>query len=154
MISDLIGNLRKYFWSLFGVLGVVLLWSGIWDGLGGLPFISNPLVSLGMGLVMLVSSGLLTKEFDPLHGAEEKQVSILHRMSQHPLKHQMNIKYYDKIQKKHLHVSAKNLHRVEKDAFLVLKEKNGELFIPLHRITTMYHRDREIKTLDHLKQVA
>ncbi|HLC91406.1 MAG TPA: hypothetical protein VJI15_06595 [Candidatus Nanoarchaeia archaeon] len=150
-MMDLQRIFTKYFWSLFGVVGVVLFWAGIWDGLGSLPYISNYWVSLIVGIAMLGSSGLFVKQF----GAEDtgnKQLLLLHHVSKHPFKHQFNINYYDKIQRKHLQVNASNLAKIEHDSFLVMRDKHGETFIPIHRVKSVFHKNKEIHSVQHLKQ--
>ena len=141
----------KYFWSLFGVVGVVLFWAGIWDGLGSLPYISNYLVSLAVGLVMLGSSGLFVKQFGSEEGTTQ-QLLLLYHISKHPFKHQFRIRYYDKILRKHVHLNASKLAKIEHDSFLVMRDKQGETFIPLKRVKNIFHKNKEIDSIQHLKQ--
>ena len=63
-------TIKHYFWAIFGVIGIVLFWAGLWDGVGYLWYLSHPLVSLAAGIIILASSGLLLKEFDPLKEEE------------------------------------------------------------------------------------
>ena len=59
-------KLSRYFWAVLGVIGIVMFWAGTWDGLGSLPYLQNPLISFFVGLLILLVSGLIFKEFDPL----------------------------------------------------------------------------------------
>ena len=43
-------KIKQYFWFMFGIIGVVLFWAGVWEGIGGLPYLENPLISLIAGL--------------------------------------------------------------------------------------------------------
>jgi len=143
----------KYFWSFFGVIGIVLLWAGIWDGIGSLPFISNPLISLIVGICMLSFSGLLVKEFNPLNSSEGQKLAMFNHITRHPLKHEFHAQYYDNVQKKHLTVHGHHLQGVEKDTYLVLHENNKEVFVPIRRIKKIYHKNRELTTVKHVKDV-
>lgn len=136
-------NIRGYFWGLFGVLGIVLFWAGIWDGIGGLPYISTPWISLAVGLALLSFSGLILKEFNPLSGMEKSANTVLHKVHRHPRKHEFHIKYFDKIKKEYILIKGDKLRGIEKETFLVLKEENGrEIFIPMHRITEVLHQGK------------
>lgn len=133
-------TLRHYFWSIFSVLGIVLLWAGIWEGLGSLPFLESPLISLIVGLVILGSSGLIFKEFDPLEETEESLLNALYQVDRHPEKDQFEITYHDKLRHKHIKVNAKNMKHIEKSAFVVMKsDEKKEEFIPVHRVRTIHH---------------
>ena len=66
-------DIKKYFWYLFGIMGVVFFWSGTWDGLGNLGPLVNPLVSLVVGVVLLSLSGIIFKDANvSLKGIREK----------------------------------------------------------------------------------
>ncbi|HLD72214.1 MAG TPA: hypothetical protein VJA23_01375 [Candidatus Nanoarchaeia archaeon] len=136
-------KLKKYFWSLFGVLGIVFFWAGIWDGVGGLPYISIPWVSLLVGLAIILFSGLIFKQIDPFGGEEITKISdALHQVHLHPLKQEFTIHYYDKIKKKNILVSAEKLDRIEKETFLVLKQADREFFIPFNRVKEIWHQGK------------
>lgn len=139
-------EIKRYFWSTFGVIGIVLFWAGVWDGIGSLPYLENPLISLIVGL--LIFSGLIFKEFDP-HGKNEKGIiATVHHVHKHPNKHLFSFKYFDKIKNKHTIISAENLERIEKDLFLVFRQAGNEVFIPLHRIKDTLHKGKSW-SLDH-----
>ena len=134
-------KLSRYFWAILGVLGIVLFWAGTWDGIGSLPYISNPLISLIVGLSILILSGLIFKEFDPLGKKDSGKVLAMHKVHHHPMKHQFHIKYFDKIKKSHVLINATKLKKIEKEAFLVFKHEGQEFFLPMHRIKEILHKN-------------
>ncbi|MBI4983371.1 DUF504 domain-containing protein [Candidatus Woesearchaeota archaeon] len=135
-------RLKHYWWALVGVLGIVLFWAGIWDGIGGLPYLSNPFISLIVGVIVLAASGLILKEFDP-SGEEEKKIhQVLHTISNHPQKHEFHIKYHDHLSKKGVIHHARYLKDIEK-GFLIFVEKEGkEIFVPIHRVAEVLHKGK------------
>lgn len=138
-----LNKLKKYFWSLFGVLGIVFFWAGIWDGVGGLPYISIPWISLLLGLAIILFSGLIFKQVDPFGQEEESKIAAaLHQVHAHPLKQEFTIHYYDKIKKKNVQISAEKLDKIEKETFLVLKQPDREVFIPFHRVKEIWHQGK------------
>ena len=134
-------QLKKYFWSLFSIIGVVLFWIGVWEGIGGLPYISNPFISLGVGLLMFTLSGVIFKEFNPLQSVEKSAQAVLQTLSVHPQKHEFHIKYKDKIKNKEFKFKADKFKKLEKD-FLVFLENGKEIFIPVHRVTEVLHKNK------------
>lgn len=126
-----------------------MFWAGVWDGLGTLPYLGNPLISLGVGLFILIVSGLIFKELNPFGKGGKKMIIAVHKVHNHPKKHQFHLKYFDKIKKKHLLISARKLKNIEKDSYLILKEAGKELFIPVHRVKEILHHG---KTWDHNKK--
>ena len=91
MISFSKEALRHYLFAVIGVIGIVLFWAGLWDGIGSLWLLKNPLVSLAAGLVILASSGLLLKEFDPLKEEEQKIHAEMLKIHHHPQKQEFHI---------------------------------------------------------------
>ncbi|MEW5897006.1 MAG: RNA repair domain-containing protein [Nanoarchaeota archaeon] len=131
---------KLYFWYFLGVMGIVFFWAGIWDGLGGLPYLSTPWISLLIGLLMLLVSKTISK------GVVAKKVKqelgpVLSKIHHHPQKHEFNIKYNDKLKNKGMAIKAGKIKRIEKE-FLVLIDQGRELFIPFHRITEIRHKDK------------
>ena len=53
---------HKMFRAIVAGVGIILFWRGIWHLADVTPIISNPLVSITLGLILLVVSGLLMKE--------------------------------------------------------------------------------------------
>jgi len=135
-------KMSRYFWAILGVLGVVLFWAGTWDGLGSLPYLQNPLISLVVGLLILVLSGLIFKEFDPLGKKDSGKILTAHKIHRHPEKHLFNVKYFDKIKKTHLLISAAKLKHIEKETFLVFKHEGKEFFLPIHRVKEILHQNK------------
>ena len=135
-------KLKHYFWSLFGVLGIVLFWAGIWDGIGTLPYLENPWISLLFGLTILLSSSVIFSEFDPFKSSRHVN-SVMHKIHRHPRKHEFLIKYFDKFKNKHLEISAKHLKDIEKNSFLILTKAGEEIFIPVHRIKEVLHQGKK-----------
>ncbi len=132
---------RQYFWYIFGIMGVVFFWVGIWDGLGSLPYLQHPLISLAIGIVMLTASGFIFRGVSPLWGKGNKAEAVLHRVHSHPLRHEFHIKYYDKLNKKHLLLQAEHIKKIEK-GFLILLEKGKERFVPTHRVTEILRKGK------------
>ena len=133
-------TIKHYFWAILGVIGVVLFWAGLWDGVGYLWYLSNPLVSLVAGLIILAASGLLLKEFDPLQEEEKKIKDVLYKVHKHPKKHEFHIKFYDKLKKKDTLFEAKHIKAIEKNFLVFVKEEGKEIFVPLHRVTEVIQK--------------
>lgn len=136
-------QLRRYFWSVFGVIGVVMLWAGIWEGLGGLPYLELPLVSLLVGIVMLSFSGFFNQQFSPLQEVEKSINKVLLVIHRHPRKHEFHVQYQDHLKKKSILLRLDKLSGIERGSFIVLSSKHeGETFIPIHRIKEVLHKGK------------
>ncbi|MFH1668569.1 MAG: RNA repair domain-containing protein [Candidatus Woesearchaeota archaeon] len=131
---------KHFLWSLFGAVGVILFWKGIWEGVGSLPLVENGWVSLFVGLAILTFSGMIFREFDPLGGLEKGALKILHSVHNHPQKHEFTIHYYDKVKKKNVEVKANYLKHIEKNN-LSIHTKDKEIFIPIHRVSAISRND-------------
>ncbi|MDO8656622.1 MAG: hypothetical protein Q7K45_05265 [Nanoarchaeota archaeon] len=139
-------DIQRYFWYFFGVLGVVFFWTGVWDGVGNLGYLENPLVSLFIGTAMLLIGGIIRKT-DNVNQQELIAHNVLREVHHHPLKHEFHVKYFDKMRKKEVLIGGEQLHRLEK-GFMVLLEKGGkELFVPIHRVTEVLHQGKSYKKL-------
>ncbi len=134
-------DLKTYFWYVFGILGVVLFWIGVWDGVGGLPYLTNPWISMAIGLVMFAFSKKLFKEGGLLAGEKKPVEEILHQVRLHPQKQEFHIKYLDHFKKKHLFLHGKKLHRLEK-GFAVFIDEGKELFVPMHRVVEVLQKGK------------
>ncbi len=139
-------DMKRYGWFLFGVMGVVFFWAGVWDGVGYLPYIASPWLSILIGAIMLASSKKLFGEADPAKAAERKAQQVLHQVHRHPLRHEFHVKYHDKIRQQDMLLSAAKIHRLEK-GFLVMLESGRELFVPVHRIREVLHKGKVIHKL-------
>ncbi len=139
-------DMQRYFWYFFGVLGVVLFWAGVWDGVGNIAFLKNPLLSLIIGLILLFIGGIIRKT-DNADQQELLAHNVLKEVHHHPQKQEFHVKYFDKMNKKEVLIGGEQLHRLEK-GFLVLLEKGGkELFVPIHRVTEVLHNGKTYKKL-------
>lgn len=135
-------DLKKYFWYVFGIIGVVFFWAGVWDGLGYIhPVIANPWLSFALGVLMLGLSGVIFKEANPLWEPEKPVKSEAKKVHRHPQKHEFHFKYEDRVKNKELLVHAQKLKRIEKD-FLVFLDKGKEVFVPFHRVTEILHKGK------------
>ncbi len=130
---------KNYFWYVFGIMGIVFFWTGVWDGLGNLGPLKNPLISLLVGLAMLTLSGFIFKESEPFGEGEKTIESILRQVHRHPQKEEFHIKYLDKVKCSHLLFSARNLKNIEKEFLVFLDEEGKEVFIPFHRVMEVLH---------------
>ncbi len=139
-------ELVKYFWYLFGVMGVVFFWVGLWDGLGNLGPLKNPWISLALGVAMLIVSKLIFKETDPAQLHQQEAKKALQEVHTHPQRHEFQIKYPDKIKQKHVFHPVQNLHKIEK-GFLVFLQEGREIFVPIHRIAEIHRQGQLYKTL-------
>lgn len=135
---------QRYFWALFGVLGVVFFWAGVWDGIGSLPYLKYPWVSFLIGIAILSFSGLVLKEFNPLEGTEQRMSGLLHQVKSHPQKHHFHVKYYDQVRRGHITFRGDKVKRIEK-SFVILHSPRREVFIPLHRVKKILHKGKPWK---------
>lgn len=134
-------DLKKYFWYLFGVMGVVFFWTGTWDGLGNIGWLHNPLISFIVGAILLSLSGVIFKEANPLWEAEKVVKSEAKKVHRHPQKGEFHFKYQDNVKKKELLIHAGKLNRIEKE-FLVFFDEGKEVFVPLHRVTEILRKGK------------
>lgn len=135
-------EIKKYFWYLFGMMGVVFFWAGVWDGLGNIhPLIANPLLSLTLGIILLILSGVIFKGANPLWEVEMPVMSEAKRVHSHPQKNEFHFKYKDHMKNKEVLIHAQKLRQVEKE-FLIFLNKGKEVFIPLHRVTEILHKGK------------
>ena len=132
---------KRYFWYIFGILGTLFFWAGMWDGLGSLGFLKNPFISMAIGLTLLSLSGVIFKDANPLWEVEKPVKAEAKKVHHHPLKHEFHFKYEDHLKKKELTIHAGKLKRVEKE-FLVFLDKGKEVFVPLHRVTEILHKGK------------
>ena len=132
---------KRYFWYIFGILGTLFFWAGMWDGLGSIGFLKNPFISMAIGLTLLSLSGVIFKDANPLWEVEKPVKAEAKKVHHHPLKHEFHFKYEDHLKKKELTIHAGKLKRVEKE-FLVFLDKGKEVFVPLHRVTEILHKGK------------
>ncbi|MDP3990243.1 MAG: RNA repair domain-containing protein [archaeon] len=127
-------ELKRAFWFLFGVLGVVFFWTGVWDGIGNLWYLENPLVSLLVGIFLLGISKFILRGADPFWGGEEnKVIRAVQKVKRHKKNHEFDIKFKDKTKHRTQSIKASKLKDIEK-GFMVLVEEGKEMFIPVHKV--------------------
>ena len=136
-----LATIKKYFWSIFGIMGVVFFWVGLWDGVGSLPYIEIWWVSMLTGLAMIAFSGLFLKGNNLFGGKSSPLHNLLHDIQDHPEKHLFEIRFRDKIKNRELALSGQHLKGFEK-GFVVYISNGMEKFIPLHRITEVKHKGK------------
>ena len=135
---------KHFLASVYSAAALIFVWKGLWEGLYELPYVGDPFVALFVGFTMLLFSGLIFKEFDPLGGVEKAVTSILEKVIKHPDKRKFEVRYHDKVQKKDVSIPAQAIHRIEKGALVVADPvKKTELFIPLHRITEVRYEGKQ-----------
>lgn len=134
---------KRYFWYALGVLGVLLFWAGFWDGVASLPYLENPFLSLAVGILLLSLSKKIFKEADFFSSSREEIMipATVKKVLSHPQKNEFQFKYNDTLKNKEQIMHARNLKRVEK-GFLVFLDKGREVFIPLHRISSVTHKGK------------
>lgn len=132
---------KHFLWALFYGTAIVLFWKGIWEGVGGLPYLENAWVSLFIALAMLTLSGLIFRELDPLGSLEKQIMKNMHYVHEHPKKGEFHFKYRDMAQKKDLIIKAEKLKQIEKGV-LVFHDRGQEIFIPVHRIKEIWHKGK------------
>ncbi len=49
---------HKILFTIIGVVGVILIWRGVWEIVDGVAIINNPYLSFVVGLVLVVASGI------------------------------------------------------------------------------------------------
>ena len=134
-------DIKKYFWYLFGIIGVVYFWAGVWDGVGSIGPLQNPLYSFIAGVVLLSLSRVILKDANPLWGLEKPVKLEAKKVHRHPQKQEFHFKYEDHMKNKELLFHAQKLKRIEKE-FLVFLDHGKEVFIPLHRVTQIMHKGK------------
>ncbi|MBI2582545.1 hypothetical protein HYV87_05470 [Candidatus Woesearchaeota archaeon] len=134
-------DLKKYFWYVFGIMGVVYFWAGVWDGLGNIGPLQKPWFSFIIGILLLALSRVILKDANPLWELEKPVKTQAKKVHGHPQKHEFHFKYKDHVKDKELLLHAQKLQRIEKE-FLVFLDKGKEVFVPLHRVTEIMHKEK------------
>jgi len=134
-------EIKKYLIYIFGITGVVFFWAGIWDGLGNLSSLANPVISFIVGIILMTIGGIIFKESSPFWTKGDKREGLLKKIRRHPQKHEFEVKYHDRFLGKELLFAGKHLKDVEK-GFVVLINQSEEIFVPLERITEIKHKGK------------
>lgn len=136
-------QLKHYFWSIFGITGIVFFWAGLWDGVGYLSILKNPLISFLIGITIISISGSLYTWYDHLASNENAIHNALKIVHHHPNKQEFYLKYYDKTNNKHIKIGVGLIKRIEKDilvlSYPLLKK---EVFIPIHRVKEIFYKGK------------
>ncbi len=136
---------RHFLWSLYAAVAVIFAWKGLWDIVYLFPYIPEvgiPFVALFVGSVMLVLSGVIFKEFDPLGGLSKAADKMAHQVYNHPERENFQVKYHDKSLNKDLLLPASRIQKIERGAFILKHNKDQEIFVPLHRITEILYKGK------------
>ncbi|MEK6863184.1 MAG: RNA repair domain-containing protein [Nanoarchaeota archaeon] len=145
---------KHFLSSLYIAVAIILTWKGLWTGIYEVPFIGSlqckilgpycgSFVFLFIGFAMLMFSGAIFKEFDPLGGIQKAVNKTLHSIYTHQDKKNFQFKYYDKSQKKNVAIPAAWVKKIEKDALIVvLPHQKKEIFIPIHRVTEVLYKGK------------
>jgi len=134
-------DIKKYLIYLFGIMGVVFFWAGVWDGLGNLSYLSNPLISFIVGIILMTTGGVIFRGSTSFWSRGDKREGLLKKIRHHPKKHEFEVKYHDRSLGKELSFLGKHLDDVEK-GFVVLLRNSEEIFVPLERITEIKHQGK------------
>lgn len=134
---------KRFMQAMFIGTAIILYWRGVWEGVGELPLLENPWVSLFVGAFLLTITGVLfSEQFDPFGGIEAGILKTLHHIHNHPKKEEFQLKYYDGVSKKEKIVEAQKIKHIEKN-IIAFHEKDREVFIPIHRLRSI-HRNNQI----------
>ena len=134
---------KHFLSSLYSAAAIIFVWKGLWEGLYDVPYIGDAFVALFVGFTMLLFSGLIFKEFDPLGGIQKAVNKTLHSINTHHDKKNFQFKYYDKEQKKYMVIPATWVKKIEKGALVAVRpHQKQETFIPVHRVTEVLYKGK------------
>jgi len=126
---------KHFLLTLSYLTGVILLWRGIWEGIGQLPLMENPWVSLFIGLLILTLTGWIYTEFDFFSQRAKQMLNVLtHALHDTKRGVEHTISYFDELTGKHQVVHAKDVRKVEQH-HIIVEHEGRERFIPLQRIS-------------------
>ena len=130
---------KHFLWSLFGAIGLILFWRGVWELPADLPFNDLPWISLFIGLLILTISGLVFREFDPLGGLEKTLGNTFRHIYNAQDKGSYVIIYHHPGLKKDVHINGAALRSVEQNYLIFEDAKKKEFFVPFDHITEINH---------------
>jgi len=115
--------------------GIILFWRGVWQIADEIPILSNNYVSLFVGMVILLFSGVIFEEFSAKENVYIATKFIRSLLRKHPKKkhHNFTVLFHDKLHKKVRKFNLHEIANIEKD-MIIIKFKNREFFVPGHRI--------------------
>lgn len=134
---------KHFLSSLYSAAAIIFVWKGLWEGLYEIPYLGDAFVALFVGFTMLVFSGLIFKNFDPLGGLEQAVTKKLELVIASSDKKNFEIKYQDNLLKKEMSIPAKYVHKIEEAGMIIIDPvKKVESFIPLHRVTEILYNNQ------------
>lgn len=133
---------RHFLWSLFGAVGLILFWRGVWELPAELPFNDLPWISLFIGLCILTLTGLVFREFDPLGGLEKSLSRTFRHINNSHDKENYLLIYHHPELKKNVEINGSRLRAVEKEYLVFEDAKKKEFFIPFDHITEILHKGK------------
>lgn len=136
---------KHFLASLYAAAIMIFLWKGLWDMLYLIPILGEMkgagFVFLFLGFAILIFSGMIFSEFDPLNTLQKATTRTLQKIQKHPEKRLFLIKYLDKEKKKEMQIAGTDIHKVERGTLIVRHPtEKKELFIPLHRVTEVLYK--------------
>ncbi|MBS3112852.1 DUF504 domain-containing protein [Candidatus Woesearchaeota archaeon] len=136
---------KHYVQALIVLTGAIFFWRGIWDVGYLIPYLENPFVSMFIGLTILTLSGAIFTEFDPFSSKMHHTLELLNNLLSY--KHLKNkkytINYFDEYKKQMISIPHHNISKLEHQT-LVIRKKDKEEFIPVHRIREIREGDKII----------
>ena len=132
---------KHFLWSLLIATGIILSWESLLSLIAKVPYVNDPRVGFFIGFAILTFTGVIFKQFDPLGGLEKSVEKVVKQISQHPQRKEYTFFYKDKNSKKEISFSASMIAEIEGKT-LIVKNKRGEIFVPLHRISKIHHGDK------------
>jgi len=135
---------KNYIAALTVVIGIILFWRGVWEAAYTIPILSNPFVSLFIGLLIITLTGVIFQEFDPFRASTTKTMEILNEIvSRKHKKERYEVIYFDELANKRISIPHKNIKKIEHN-FIVVEEDGREIFIPVHRVHRILENGRTI----------
>ena len=135
-------NVKTYFWFFFYVIGGIFFWIGVWDGIGNLGYLVNPVISLLVGSGMLVIAKFLFKGTGSFFGIKGEIHPVFYKVHHHEQKHKFHFKYHDKKQDKKILVPAATLKRIEENFLVFVDKTKKEVFVPVHRVKEILYEGK------------
>lgn len=127
---------KHFLSSLYIAIAIIFTWKGLWEGLYEIPLLGDPFVALFFGFALLIFSGLIFREFDPLGGLEKGSTKAINEILQHPERAKFAVHYKDKALKQEVEIPASMIKKIDQNTLVVEDPKQKtEFFIPLHRVT-------------------
>lgn len=126
---------KHFLLALLAVTGVIFFWRGGWGIIDLIPILSNPFMSLFVGLVIMTFSGVIYREFIPEEESITPVIDIINEAFKKAAKKRnvYVVKYYDEVAGHHKEIRHSKIKKIEHN-FLVTEKNGEEFFIPIHRV--------------------